>query len=221
MPVTHWRFDHPTCRRLLLTTALGAVSGFQFWRLAIGFVPAIPWYGLAWIPLSFALLGFSIGITAPFARWWKRGLVMGLACSLPSAAGALALGLRPMPYLVIPLAGGLSTGVLIAWLSDLMFANRGAAAPQQPVFPDLTVPVYPRPEFLPQGPVHQRLEDGKQRLEEIEAKRQNRRDSESDRADEERIVWGELLDLELQDIDEQIRRIRNTAGSEPRYRPRS
>jgi hypothetical protein len=202
MPVPRLRFDHPTFRRLLLTTALGAVSGFQFWRLAIGFVPAIPWYGLAWIPLSFALLGLSIGITAPFARWWKRGLVMGLACSLPTAAGALVLGLRPMPYLVIPLAGGLSTGVLIAWLSDVMFAQR-------PVVSELAVPVYPRPEFLPEGPVHQRLEEGKQRLEEIEAERQKRRDREFDREEEERIIWGELLDLELQDIDEQIRRIRN------------
>lgn len=208
MPATPWKIDRTACRRILLTTALGAVSGFQFWRLAVGFARAIPWYGLAWILLSFALLGISIGVAAPFARWWKRGLVMGLACSIPSAVGSLLLGLR-VPYAAAPIVGGVAAGVLIAWLADTAI----------PWFrpPEVSEPS----EFIRQGPIRQRLAEAKVRLEELEAERKLRRDWDYGKAVEERIIWGELLDLELQDIDDQIRRIRHTAGSEPRYRPRS
>jgi hypothetical protein len=61
-------------------------------------------------------------------------------------------------------------------------------------------------------PVQERLEQAFWRLESIEAVRNHRGDPVFGRSAESSIVWRELLDLELQDIDEQIERISATAG---------
>ncbi len=58
----------------------------------------------------------------------------------------------------------------------------------------------------------QRLAEEKARLEHLDAERASRSDSGFGKATEDRIVWRELLDLELQDIDEQVRRICQAAG---------
>ena len=56
-------------------------------------------------------------------------------------------------------------------------------------------------------PTRQRLVRGFSRLQDIQLVRNHRQDPHFEQAVEERIVWRELLELELQDLDEQIERI--------------
>lgn len=64
-------------------------------------------------------------------------------------------------------------------------------------------------------PTRQRLVRGFSRLQDIQLVRNHRQDPLFGKSAEERIVWRELLDLELQDVDEQIERV--SAGSN--FRP--
>jgi hypothetical protein len=66
----------------------------------------------------------------------------------------------------------------------------------------------------------QRLAEEKTCLEHLDAERAYRGDSGFGKTTEDRIVWSELLDLELQDIDEQVSRICQAAAdaSGPRSR---
>lgn len=58
----------------------------------------------------------------------------------------------------------------------------------------------------------QRLAEAVARLERLDAKRERRGDSRFGRTAENRIIWGELIELELQEIDEQVSRICNSTG---------
>ena len=60
--------------------------------------------------------------------------------------------------------------------------------------------------------IKQRLAQEKSLLDQLDSEREYRGDSSFQKTAEDRIVWGELLDLELQDFDEQLNRIRQTAG---------
>jgi hypothetical protein len=53
----------------------------------------------------------------------------------------------------------------------------------------------------------ERLAEAVARLERIGAERERRGDSRFGRTAENRIIWGELIELELQEIDEQVNRI--------------
>ena len=64
-------------------------------------------------------------------------------------------------------------------------------------------------------PTRQRLMRGFSRLQDIQLVRNHRQDPLFGKSAEERIVWRELLELELQDVDEQIERV--SAGSN--FRP--
>lgn len=70
------------------------------------------------------------------------------------------------------------------------------------------------------GRVHQRLAEGRARLERIAAERDGRNDPDFGRTSEDRIVWRELLELELQDVDEEVNRIRETADRTASRRPK-
>lgn len=63
--------------------------------------------------------------------------------------------------------------------------------------------------------IHERLVGGAACLERLDVQRSFRGDLAYGKAIEEQIVRDELLDLELQDIDEQIRRICDEAGDPP------
>jgi hypothetical protein len=56
-------------------------------------------------------------------------------------------------------------------------------------------------------PTRQRLAEGFGRLQNIQLVRNHRQDPLSGKYAEDRIIWRELLDLKLQDVDEQIQRI--------------
>ena len=62
------------------------------------------------------------------------------------------------------------------------------------------------------SPIQRRLAEGEARLERLDAERARRADASLGRTTEERIVWRELLELELQEIDEQVSRIQDAAG---------
>ncbi|MFN7994881.1 MAG: hypothetical protein U0Q18_14845 [Bryobacteraceae bacterium] len=53
----------------------------------------------------------------------------------------------------------------------------------------------------------ERLAEAVTRLERIDAERERQADSLFGRTTENRIIWGELIELELQEIDEQINHI--------------
>ncbi len=59
----------------------------------------------------------------------------------------------------------------------------------------------------PSCPTRQRLAQSFSRLQNIQLVRNHRQDPVFEKSSEERIIWRELLDLELQDVDEQIERI--------------
>jgi hypothetical protein len=62
-------------------------------------------------------------------------------------------------------------------------------------------------------PTRQRLVQGFSRLQDIQLVRNHRQDPYFGKTIEERIVWRELLELELQDVDEQIERVSVATGS--------
>jgi hypothetical protein len=214
MPLLEVEADQSAIRRILLTTGLGAVFGFQSWRLAEdGFAVSVPWYGLAGILLSHVLLGLSIGAIAGFTRWWKRGLLLGLVFSIPSAFGALALGLTWVPYGVAAITGGLAVGLLIASIADALFPVKRTSTDPQPLRSGpLSGAGNAKSGKCRESMIWQRLAAERSCLEHLDAERAYRGESGFGKTTEDRIVWGELLDLELQDIDEQLSRICQAAA---------
>jgi hypothetical protein len=61
----------------------------------------------------------------------------------------------------------------------------------------------------------QRLTEEVACLERLEVERESRRNVQFGRATENQIVWSELIELELQEIDEQVSRICDAAGRNP------
>ena len=64
----------------------------------------------------------------------------------------------------------------------------------------------PAPTATP-SPIQRRLAQAFALIEQIQEQRLQEQDPLAGRFIEERLIWRELLDLELQDIDEQIERI--------------
>ena len=62
----------------------------------------------------------------------------------------------------------------------------------------------------------QRLAEAMARLECLDSERERWADSRFGNTMENRIIWGELMELELQEIDEQVSRIRAAAARNPR-----
>lgn len=215
MPILESKTDRSGVRRTLVATGLGAIFGFQTWRLAeYGFAASIPWYGSLWIFLSHLLLGCSVGATAGFTPWWKRGWVLGLFFSIPAAVGTHAPGLKHAPYGLALMTSGLIAGLLVAFLTDTLLPGRTASPGQHRPAPQRSSgPEIPATREFEIGGIRQRLSEGKACLENLDVERRRQHDSAFGRATEDRVVWGELLELELQEIDEQVRRICNAAGN--------
>jgi hypothetical protein len=60
--------------------------------------------------------------------------------------------------------------------------------------------------------VPDRLRDEAARLERLDLERERLGDSRFGQFSEDRIVWSELIELELQEVDEQVNRIRDAAN---------
>jgi hypothetical protein len=206
-------------RRILVATGLGVIFGFPSWRLAkYGFAVSIPWHGLAWIWLSHLFLGLSIGATSGSTCWWKRGPVLGLVFSILSALGARAVGLRWAPYGIVAITVGLVVGLLIALIADSLFPRTGTSTDRHSPGRLLGTGNANSEKWGAQT-IWQRLAEKKACLEYLNAERASG-DSGFGKTTEDRIVWGELLELELQDIDEQVSRICQAAADArgPRWR---
>jgi len=218
MPFLESNADPSAIRRILLATGLGAIFGFQSWWLAEhGIAVSDLWCGPAWILLSHVFLGFSIGVTAGSERWWRRGLVLGLVFSIPSAFGVLAPGVRWVPDGVAVVAIGLAAGMLIALIVDALSPSTQTANGQYSPVPETG---NARSGKCSASATWQRLAEAKACLEDLDAERADRGDSSFGKATEDRIVWNELLYLELQDIDEQVSRSSQAAWDASGRRPR-
>jgi hypothetical protein len=193
----------PAVIRALVSTGLGAVFGLQAWGLAkFGLGVSTRGYGPALMVLSHALMGLSAGASSGRARWWLRGLVLGPAFAAVSVFAA------QVPA-AAAISGGLVTALLIALLADnLMPCEQPASARR----PDTARRVAARSRDTAGA---RRLREAKTALDRLETERRRRRNPGYGKAAEERIVWGELLELELQEIDEQVSRIRRAAGRDP------
>ncbi len=80
--------------------------------------------------------------------------------------------------------------------------------------PPLVPPPPPVTQIRPRvsGPVPDRLRDELARLERLDLERERLGDSNFGQLSEDRIVWSELIELELQEVDEQVNRIRDAAN---------
>jgi hypothetical protein len=102
---------------------------------------------------------------------------------------------------------------ILRTISDALFWRGRGSAGQPP-------PERERPgrhgnaeaEPCPVETIRRRLTEQLARLEQLDAERERRGDSRFGKSTEDRIVWGELIELELQDIDEQVSRICGAAG---------
>ena len=140
--------------------------------------------------------------------------MLGLLFSIPCVLGAPGLGLRLVPYGVVVLTAGAAAGILIAAIADAFFPSRPTSRDE-----DASAPGGPQ-ETGNASTIRQRLAEERGYLEHLDAQREYLGDPRFEKATEDRIVWRELLDLELQDIDERVRRISQTAGDEIGGRPR-
>jgi hypothetical protein len=198
-------------RRILLGSGLGNLFGLQACRLAGYFTGnAVPRLGLAWILVSHALLGITIAGTSGLARWWKRGLPLGVLFAIPAATFSYAMGWQSAG--IAETITGAVAGLLIALLVDAMLP--GAPRPLAAAAP--SVPgreAHPVEHSGPSGAdIRKRLSEGEAELDRLAGERRRRGDPHFGKAVEDRIVWGELLELELQEIDERVSRTGNTDG---------
>lgn len=218
MPVPESKARCSVGQVILLATGLGVIFGFQSLGLAKwGFNIPTPWCRSACLFLIHVLLGFSVGATAGIMPWWKRGPLIGSVFGILSAFGAHALGLRWVPYGVASITEGLAAGLLIALLLDAVLPRTPAPAdplplPSEP--PAAAVQAKSNP--CPGRTIRLRLAEETACLEDLDAQRNRRGDSGFGKTIEDRIVWGELLELELQEIDERVSHIGGPAGRRPR-----
>ena len=131
------------------------------------------------------------------------GLLLGLFFATPPAVGARAVGL-PLIYCAGVILAGLAVGLSLSYLFITFVIDEAS--------PCATVPVVRhRPEYRiekrPTSDSGRRLAEENGRLQDLAAERERRRDPRYGVVAEQRIIWNELLDLELQDIDERASRI--------------
>jgi hypothetical protein len=184
MTILESKANRCTIRRVSLATGIGAVFGFQAWRLAVsGFPVPMAWSVALWVFLRHVALGFTVAL---------------------SVQDPLRL-----PLALAVCAGSMAAGVLIALLTDCICPRTPApsgdldsAAEPPCAFEDSGV----RPRQA--NASARRLADAKIRLERLDAERELRHNPAYCQTAEDRIVWRELLELELQDIDDRVGRLR-------------
>lgn len=144
---------------------------------------------------------------------WKLRVVLGLVFGIPSSLGAQVSGLRWAPHGVAAIVADMVVGLLIALVAYALFMRtRTPNDGRSPILGQPSGADNAKSESCSASTAQQRLVEEKARLEDLDAERERRGDSSFGKTTEDRIVWGELLELELQDIDERVSRIRQTAG---------
>lgn len=124
------------------------------------------------------------------------GTVFGLLFGLPPAIAICATGVPWFPWGLAASIPGLIVADVLAYLvARFVFGLR--------LF---------RGRRVADTAAARRLGDAVEKLERFRSERKRRHDPGYEKRTEDRIIWNELLDLELQDIDQQINRI---TGSNP------
>jgi hypothetical protein len=113
---------------------------------------------------------------------------------------------------------GLVVALLISFLADAVFPRRLESSNQHSLGMARLPEIGNTTAEERRAVARQRLTEGKAVLDQLDRERESQGDSDFRKTTEDRIIWGELLDLELQDFDEQLNRIRQTAGEPPRPR---
>ena len=141
------------------------------------------------------------------------GVILGLFFGIPPALGAHSIGLPWMPYCVGVLVIGLAVGLLFAFIVTAIHLSPDppVAAPS----PILRIERSIEGINLPPNASRDRLEQEIALLDRLVQERMRLHNIEFGKAAEQRIVLGELLDLELQDIDEQLSHLLGN-GNHPR-----
>jgi hypothetical protein len=143
----------------------------------------------------------------------SAGTVIGLFFGLPPAFGTHAMGLPWFPYGVATMIIGLVIGLSMAFTAEAVFLPHEkpdaepAESPQASPVPERTN----KSRWQRETSIRRRLAEEKERLERLDAERRVRDFSGAGKNRQERIVWSELLELELQDVDEQVSRIYSAA----------
>jgi len=136
---------------------------------------------------------------------WMRGLMLGLVFSTAHAFGAGAQGFRWAPHGIAAITEGLAAGLLLAFLVKALIQPTSSAATRGPAG-------HAASDEWDRYATYLRLAEEKACLEHLDAEREYRGDVDFGKTTEERIVWKELLDLELQEIDELVTRVCQTAA---------
>ncbi len=173
MPILESKVHQSATSKCLLAAGWGAILGFQAcWLAECGFGASIPWHGLAWIVLSHMFLGFSIAATEGLMRWWKNGLLLGLALSIASAFGGEALGLRFVPNGIAAIAEGLADGLFLAFILKVLFPRTPPADEDCPCSSRLGNPHHAESEEYDRYLTYRRLTEEKACLEHLDAERE-------------------------------------------------
>jgi hypothetical protein len=127
------------------------------------------------------------------------------------------MGVTWVPYGLVVIFSGLVVGLSLAYLAVAYLFDMPYLRIPVPVSPRAPVLKPLRTESrssanLVFSAIRRRLAEENVVLAKLDAERERLQDSHFGTTAEQRIVWGELLELELQDIDEQVSRIRQAAG---------
>lgn len=136
------------------------------------------------------------------------GVVVGSFLGVPPAVGAHALGLGWMPYGAAVITIGVLAGICMGCLANRLlpsWENESSPSPREK-----------EKHESERGPVneprrnakHRRLLDEKACLDRLADERLRRADEAFGSSTESRIIWSELLELELQDVDDEVSRVR-------------
>lgn len=142
------------------------------------------------------------------------GVIFGLFFSVPSAYAVHAMGFSIVPFSAGAILMGLLAGYLLAFLIVTYLLSLPTASVKEGT--DTAQPVH-RPakrraaRKSPANALSSRLAEEKASLDRLDIERDFRHDAAFEKITEQRIIWSELLELELQDIDEQIGRICHAA----------
>jgi len=121
-----------------------------------------------------------------------------------------------MPILEVKAEPSAIRRILRAICNALLRRGRASAGERR-----LSTRVIAKTEPLLTKMRRQRLAEAATRLENLEAEREVRGDSRFGMTTENRIVWNELIELELQEIDEQVNRICSAADRNPKAAAKS
>ncbi len=132
------------------------------------------------------------------------GITFSILLALPPALAIRSAGLPWIPFGVAALLPGVVAAAILAYIVTRFVFGAGLPEPAGPII---------KPQAPGEAPASRRLADAVAQLEHLENERIRRRDCRYDKRVEERIIWNELLDLELQEIDEQLSRMSGSPHS--------